>query len=252
MLKNNINTGIAPKEHWDGGYENFVFQRNHANDDAYLFIRRYAEITDSRSKSALEIGSFPGTYISELGELGYRINGIDIQPRNATDLAKWLNDQGYQIGDFVEGDVFQYKWRNKFDVVCSFGFIEHFENYLDVIDLHAQLVKEGGTLLITTPNYRGLIQRFMHKYLAPKDYALHYIPSMNPGKWSKHLKERGFEIVFSGYFGGMNFWIGKQELKGFKKIVYEVLMRVLPRIGKFIPFESLLFSKNCGIVARKR
>jgi 2-polyprenyl-3-methyl-5-hydroxy-6-metoxy-1,4-benzoquinol methylase len=251
LLKKEINTGLAPKEHWDNGYNDFIFRRHPLNDDIYEFIRLYSKIGKSEG-NVLEIGSFPGTYISEFGELDYIINGIDIQPRNATDLVKWLKARNYKVGDFIADDIFQYQWKKEFDIVCSFGFIEHFENFLDVIDIHAHLVNKDGLLIITTPNYRGAVQKFMHKYFTPHDYALHYIPSMDPQKWSKHLQKKGFEIIYSGYFGGMNFWLSKQDLKGIKRLAYEILMRVLPRIGKLIPFESLIFSKNCGVVARKK
>lgn len=176
MLSEEIKTGVAPKEYWDKGYENFVLKREQARDVIYRFIREFAGKAKGRTESVLEIGSFPGTYVSEFGELGYVINGIDIQPRNATDLPKWLKDQNYEVGDFVVDDIFKFQCKRKFNVVCSFGFIEHFENFLDVIDIHAQLVEKGGKLIITTPNFRGAIQKFMHKYLSPNDYSMHYIP----------------------------------------------------------------------------
>lgn len=245
------NTGIVPQEHWDQGYENYIFKRNSNKDDIYEFIRKYVPQANS-SKSVLEIGSFPGTYTSEFGELGYTINGIDIQSGNASELPVWLKKQGYKVDQFIDGDIFKFECTEKFNIVCSFGFIEHFKNYLEVIDIHCGLVEKGGMILITTPNYKGYIQRVMHSYLTPNDYDLHYIPSMNPRQWAKHLEMCGFEIIFNGYFGGMNFWIGKEGLKGVKKIIYEISMRILPRLGRLIPFESMLFSKNCGIVARKK
>ena len=242
---------LAGSGHWIQGYTNIEYKRHNKDDVVYQFIRKYVQ-ESTGNETVIEIGSFPGTYISEFGELGYSINGIDIHPENARSMPAWLGSLSYRVGIFYSEDLFHFRPNVQYDIVCSFGFIEHFINYLEMIDRHDELLKTGGLLVITAPNYRGWIQKLMHKYLSPGDYALHYIPSMNPSKWASHLEEKGYEILFQGYFGGMNFWIGTGELNTLKRFVYNVSMRLLPFIGRFIPFESSIFSKNCGLVARKK
>lgn len=243
---------LAGSGHWIQGYANTKFKRHSKDDVVYNFIRKYVNCPPNND-TAFEIGSFPGTYIAEFGELGYEINGLDLHPENSKSLVDWLISLDYKVGDFYSADLFNFKTDKKYDVVCSFGFIEHFVNYLEVIDIHDDLLENNGIMLVTVPNYRGFVQKSMHKYLSPEDYALHYIPSMNPKKWAGHLEKKGYEILFQGYFGGMNFWIGNDEIyTPFKRFVYYITMRVLPRLNKLLPFESSVFSKNCGIVARKK
>jgi 2-polyprenyl-3-methyl-5-hydroxy-6-metoxy-1,4-benzoquinol methylase len=250
-MQNKTPKNLAPIDHWMKGYSSQKYKKHSSDDPVYKFIREYAK-NDGGNNSVLEIGSYLGTYISEFGELGHVLNGIDLHPENSKALVEWLKSNQYKIGNYYSDDLFSINLKEKFDIVCSFGFIEHFTNYLEIIDYHDRVLRSEGLLMITTPNYRGFIQKVMHKYLSPNDYALHYIPSMNPKKWAKHLEEKGYEIIFKGYFGGMSFWIGNSELTPLKGMFYQIFMRILPLIGKLIPFESFLFSKNCGIVARKK
>lgn len=95
------------------------------------WIENYFSVMSSsyHSRSVLEIGCFPGKFLSVFGELGYELNGIDISPRVETDLPIWLRDKGYKTGNFINADFFDYADSRKYGVVCSFGFIEHFVNW---------------------------------------------------------------------------------------------------------------------------
>lgn len=46
-----------------------------------------------------------------------------------TKLPKWLKQSGYNVGFFKQAVIEEFCNNQKFDVVYSIGFIEHFENY---------------------------------------------------------------------------------------------------------------------------
>lgn len=214
------------------------------------FLKRFVPSTESGE--CFEIGSFPGSNLPALASLGYSLNGVDISDRNEFELSSLLKSKGYKVGKFYSADIFKFKIDKKFDLVCSFGFVEHFENYLDVIKIHTQFVKEGGLLIITAPNYRGWVQYLVHSTLDRSNLKIHNIKSMRPKKWAKFLEAEGFEIIFQGYFGGLYFWLGNKGRNKLEKFILYILHGTSARLKRIIKTESSIYSYNCGIVARKK
>lgn len=244
-LLNNLTT----KEYWvaDPGYYKFSRHENHEIDQ---FIKKYIPPNDQGS--CIEIGSFPGPHLTTFGDLGYTLNGLDFHPLNEKKLPEWLISHGYKTGDFVSMDFFRFSPGKSFDVVASFGFIEHFQNYKEVILKHAGLVNEHGYLMITTPNFRGWIQQWLHNTFDKNNLALHNLDSMRPDAWATILQDAGFEIIYKGYFGGFSFWRDPEKMSTLKRKAIWVIERIITRLRKILWFQSGAFSAYCGIVAKKR
>lgn len=240
---------LTTQEYWTGENPSFEFQKhsNHAISD---LIRKY--IPPANGGNCIEIGSFPGPFLTVFGDLGYELNGIDFHSKNARELPDWLTSIGYKTAEFKTIDFFDYKSSRKFDVVASFGFIEHFQNFEDVTQRHGDLVKDDGYIVITTPNFRGWIQKWLHKTFDKRNLAIHNLDSMYPDEWAKVLKRQGFEVKYCGYFGGFQFWRDKEPMSGIKKPGIWVIERMIARLRKILWFESAAFSAYCGIVARKK
>jgi 2-polyprenyl-3-methyl-5-hydroxy-6-metoxy-1,4-benzoquinol methylase len=243
------NVKLTTQEYWQSNRESVVFKRQGVGHGIDEFIKQYIPITTNGS--VIEIGSFPGPHLATFGDLGYELNGIDFCTDNATGLPQWLQREGFKTGDFWVSDFFEFTTPRQFDVVCSFGFIEHFLNYDEVIAKHAALVKKGGYLMITTPNFRGSVQHFLHKKFDKENLAVHNVHSMYPEKWAKQLEQMGFEIKYKGYFGGFWFWRGAEQLSPVKTKLLWLTERIIPRLRKLIWFESAACSAYCGIVAKK-
>lgn len=59
------------------------------------------------------------------------------------------------------------------DVVSSFGFIEHFTNWREVLAKHAEPVADDGHLIIEAPNFTGAFQRWLHVNFDKANSARH-------------------------------------------------------------------------------
>lgn len=243
------NVKLTTKEYWQSNRESVTFKRQEPGHGIDVFIQKH--IPSTTTWSAIEIGSFPGPHLATFGDLGYELNGIDFSPDNAFGLPQWLKHEGFNVCDFWVSDFFDFKCVRQFDVVSSFGFIEHFLNYEEVITRHAALVNKGGYLLITTPNFRGSVQYFLHKHFDKENLAVHNVESMQPDKWAEQLKQTGFEILYKGHFGEFWFWRGTEKLPFFKRKLIWLIQRIVPRIRKLIKSDSASISAYCGIVARK-
>ncbi len=246
---------LTDEAYWNDGYANQPLGEAIGGPLEHFLD---THLTAVNNASCLEIGSFPGSYLPVIGRKGYVLNGIDFNPRNKQELPQWLQSLGLQTGDFWSGDFFELgkNMQNRYDLVCSFGFIEHFENYREVIDAHVKLLKPSGKIVITTPNFRGWMQYWPHRLFDKENLAKHNVKSMNPTAWKKQLEALGFNVKFAGYFGKYYFWVDDSAKRsGFEKFMLKTVNRIIFNLNKLIKkagIESKNYSAFCGIVAEKK
>lgn len=242
------NRNLAEQSYWDDAYANHqLTEVLDAGDIVKAWLLKY--VPPIENGTCFEVGCFPGRYLTVLGKLGYELNGLDLTPRVLNDFPIWLKSLGYKTGEFVQKNFLEFSSAKKYDVVCSFGFIEHFTNWEEIFVKHIELVKPGGYLVIETPNFKGLAQRIIHYFLDRENYNRHYLPAMSPKKWSALCRKHGFEIIHSGYIGEFQFWVDKEPTTYFKRKFFQALIDYYPRLRR-LPPEKKMYSPYCGIVAR--
>lgn len=241
------NKNLVSQKYWDQAYEKLDFYKPGIIDPIRRLINRYIERTEN--KNVVEIGCFPGRYLSVFGDLGYYLNGIDLTPR-IKELPLWLESQGYKVGDFLCDDFLNFKADRQYDIVCSFGFVEHFVNFDEVIKKHLDLVAQNGKIIITTPNFKGFIQNKLHLFFDRKNFEKHYIPSMDPFVWKNILEDSGFDILYCGWWGGFDFW--SDNSGGFFSKIIGFILNKLGKILRFFPINSQFFSPYSVAVARRK
>jgi hypothetical protein len=148
-------------------------------------------------------------------------------------------------------DFFSYNPKQKFDIVYSFGFIEHFIEYKFVIEQHCKLVNENGILFIAVPNFRGKIQYFLHRLLDKENLRRHNIESMELRNWEQSLTENGFEIIQKGYIGSFDFWIEISKKTYLKILIRKIIVLLIPIFRRILSKPSESYSPYCGIIAKK-
>lgn len=246
---------LTDEKFWNDMYVEVEFNdlRDHS---VALMMEKYLPAV--QGKTSLEAGSFPGAFIPTVGRKGYVVHGVDFNKNNKDQLPAWLRGLGLQVGEFWTEDFFDFikDEKKRFDLVCSFGLIEHFENYPEVIQAHIDLIKPGGAIVLTTPNFRGWMQYLPHRLFDNENLKKHYVPSMNPSKWAKQLEANGFEIIYAGYFGGYAFWSDRLQKRGkLNELLYKFTTRSISQFRKLfsaLHLESSSFSAFCGIVAVKK
>lgn len=210
-------------------------------------------LNDSNIKTSIEIGCYPGKFLTILGKKGVEVNGIDYIPE-VTDMGKVFAENGYKVGEFINADFTKFKTKNKYDCVMSLGFLEHFINWEEVLELHLNLVADDGYVIIEVPNFKGLFQKLPRFIFDYKNYKRHNIDSMNLKKWNKILEKNGFKIISSCYFGGYDLWFEYSS----ENIYFDKARNFLIRGLKFIRnrcyrnrLEDSSFSCVMGVIARK-
>ena len=240
---------LVEQQYWDDAYNNFSYFV--ADDIVTQWMDKHAAYL-KKGGQLFELGCFPGRYMAHLGKMGLVVNGMDLAPNMDEGFTAWLQKQGVQTGKLERGDVLAYAANSadRYDVVCSFGFIEHFQNFSEIIALHDKLLKPGGELMITTPNFRGGLQQFLHRNLDKENLDRHYLPSMKPHLWKAQLEQLGYDVQFAGYFGRFDYWYDAQERSSLQKLGNKVVRKLTPLLGQ-LP-DAAFQSPYCGILAQKR
>lgn len=196
-------TSVISQEYWDSLYENV--EPRYDSKTNILF----EDLLDRFLKpggTCFEVGCYPGNFLIHLGRrFGYEVSGIDATPFVLTRMPDRLRRHGVKIGQLYRGDFLQFHPEHLYNVVCSFGFIEHFTNFDEVIEKHLQLLAPGGTLIISCPNFRNA-QFVFHWLLDPVNLSRHVLAAMDLNRWRQVLEKNGMEIFHHDYYRTAGFW----------------------------------------------
>lgn len=155
---------------------------------------------------ALEVGCYPGGFMHYLGKrFGYTVSGIDVVP-GTDDLGQTLRAEGVRVGEILRADFLTTPPRPQFDLVCSFGFVEHFDDPAAVIARHAGWLRPGGLLLVTVPHFRRG-QWLLHRWLDRTSLNAHNIDAMSPALFRAAFDRAGVDPVHLRRFGTCEFWV---------------------------------------------
>jgi 2-polyprenyl-3-methyl-5-hydroxy-6-metoxy-1,4-benzoquinol methylase len=246
------NDSIVDQGYWNLKYEKKKLGIVPKRHPIRKLIIRYIPQSNGYT-NCIEIGAYPCGYLGIFGELGYELNGIDMTDKiESIELKKWIIENKWNYNIFKKINFLNFDTKDKYNIVYSIGFIEHFENWNEILLKHTELLKKDGYLLIVTPNFSGILQKAIHYYFDKENYKRHIIESMNPKKWTEILG-KNYQVIFMGYFGGFFFWVDKQKGNIFKKIItmcIRILGIVLTKLSIPIP-NSKIYSPFCGLIVKK-
>ena len=92
--------------------------------------------------SLIEIGGYPGRYITYVASK-YQLSptSLDFNSDKST-IEKSFELFGIDDYDIIQADFLKHVPNNRYDVVFSNGFIEHFQDFPAVMDKHVSYMKE--------------------------------------------------------------------------------------------------------------
>lgn len=148
-----------------------------------------------------EVGCAPGKWLAFMAkEFPLIPSGIEYSEAGMQATLENFKILDLAAGSILTGDFFQTQPDRKFDVVMSFGFIEHFDNVDDVVELHLGWLKPGGTLILGVPNFCG-INSYIQNVLDPEILDKHNLTIMNLGYFQSLAKRFNLKPVFLDYIG---------------------------------------------------
>ena len=153
----------------------------------------------------LELGCSPG-YASALvcGRTGFQPEGVDFSP-GADLYLQNLRTVGVDHAKLHRCDVRDFAPEHSYDVVGSFGLIEHFLDPGEILAHHDRLLRPGGLCVVVVPNFRKL-QYAYHFLLDRPDLRRHNVRCMDPRVLEGFALRHGHDIITLGYAGKLRFW----------------------------------------------
>ena len=200
--------------------------------------------------SAIEIGAIPGRFLLFLHKaFGYRVCGLDYA-RDWSSFDEVMRAGGVAGVEKIAVDFLSFASTRTFDVVSSFGFIEHFDDVPDIVHRHARLVSPGGFLVLSVPNFTRL-QYLYHWLVDRPNLRLHNPQAMDRRLVERLLVREGFHVRHSGYVGRAEVWRESQRLAWWQRVVEAVCRRVVLHLGRRLP-ASAWYSPYLLLIAQRQ
>ncbi|MGB8217145.1 MAG: class I SAM-dependent methyltransferase, partial [Candidatus Methanoperedens sp.] len=234
----------AGKDFWEMAWQRTPFEI-YTGIEKYLAINQkfdklFKQFLEKGNKKILEIGCAKAKRLIYFAkEFGYEVYGIDYSKHGVEIALDNLKIAGVD-GTILCEDLFQTTFDDEsFDIVYSMGLVEHFENPAEIIDKHIKLLKKGGILIITIPNFKYSLYFSLLKILGKEKKLLetHNLDVMDTKKLNELLQNGNIKILALDYFGPIDLTLIFSDIK--IKMVY--LMHIL---NQFVGYSTFFIPKS--------
>ena len=178
-------------------------------------------------RQLLEIGCARSAFLPYLArDFSFRVNGLDYSEGGAAQARRILEREGVE-GHVTCADMFcpPSTMLGKFDVVLSYGVMEHFRSTSDALRAAAKFLVPGGLLITLVPNLAGLTG-WVQKQLNRSVYDIH--KPLDCQELADATTSAGLELVFARYLTSSNF--GIVNLAGVEKTPSYPIKRSLQQL----------------------
>lgn len=196
------NENLSSKEYWDAVLKeaNLPLRVNKKQYSPWLINSFFKDfISEDRFKTLLEIGSGSSAWLPFLAdEYNLRVSGLDYSEIGCKICEENLRMQGINFDEIICEDVFKWDSGTRYDIIISFGVIEHFENPGHILKIIRQHLNENGLIITIVPNLLGISGK-LTKIFLPDVYKIHKKISEN---YLKELHQAaGYECLKNDYTG---------------------------------------------------
>lgn len=181
---------MRPKTGWFTSYDIFLCDS--------IITSHIPKAPKNREKRIMEIGSGDGKLVKKIaGMLGMTPFGIEYAREGAKQGEK--NGVTTMVADAFSQKVLD-RYRHRFDVVFSYGFIEHIHPVEKAIRLHIDLVKRGGYVVIQIPRLKGF-NYWKFRFFRPDVIPLHNLSIMEGSILKQLCEKEGLTTVYCSNYG---------------------------------------------------
>lgn len=199
---------LTDQSHWDAAWDSSVKLRMPSRlNVGVLNITRLLKRHVFPGCRYIEIGCAPGKLLTWVANvLQANALGLDYSDAGIFQCRRLFEALNLDI-DLYHEDFFNHTLElETFDVVTSFGLIEHFDDPVPVVRQHLDLVKPGGVAIITVPNYGG-VYGSIQSWCDSPNLELHNLDIMTTSAMRALVDSSEVESVRAYRFGSVNPWV---------------------------------------------
>jgi trans-aconitate methyltransferase len=226
---------LTNKSYWENYYHKSQVSRQQIEQvcGRYdLFWDQLVAACNQPPKSIIEIGAYPGRYIAYLADR-YELEATALDYNSdRTKIEEAFQTMGVTRYDIIQADFLKYEPIRQYDLVISNGFIEHFENYDEVLDRHCKYLAPGGSMLVMIPNKRYL-REWYGRVVDYENLKMHNLSCMNLKTFRRFSERNNLDVLSLGYFGGFPYSV-HQKLNFGQKIIHHAFRRVFKYLNPSI------------------
>ncbi len=246
---------LSTEEYWNNIYKTTTLARTEFKcySSQYLINLCKKIIPKNENYKLIEIGCSPGTNIVDFHSVfggvpfgvDYSATGVNLTKetfrRNKFDANNVI------LSDFLSKD-FQNEFREKFDIVMSFGLVEHFENGREATENHLNLLKRGGYLIISIPNFRGF-NGVAGSIISKDSLKIHNLDTMRIRQFESMFDSEKIHKIQCCYYGIFSFNLYNVPDSSKKKYTVRLLYLIQFAIDRLL--EKFLMSSNieCSVLS---
>ncbi len=190
--------------------------------DYYLqhFVKPY-----TKGKKILDIGCAEGGVLTAFERAGYKCTGLEYSSYRV-DYAK---EKGSPNIKFIQGNIEEFSYNEKFDVILMLDVIEHLNQKLRALENIKKMLLREGIVIISFPSFRspfGGHQQVMKSMLRYIPY-IHLTPESIYRWLLEKVERQNFESHFQNYKTGIT-------IREFEKLIHQVGFKIIKRINYFV------------------
>lgn len=226
------------------GYYDLVYQRGRGIQ-WFWHHHRFGVVTEglpARAGRIIDLGCGPGTFLGHLQRPFERALGIDIAAAQISYAQSHYPRPGLE---FRVGDVTGLDRIEKFDAAVSIEVVEHLrpEDARPFLSAIYDLLEPGGTLVLTTPNYRSFwpVLEWIVSKIGPVDYLEQHINRFDRWRLRREVEQVGFVDVRCG-----TFFVIAPFLAPVSGTFAELVLRWERRLLPFFGAELVLVARKPG------
>lgn len=202
---------LTDKIYWEETYNRRKSQSSldvdgFANFSNRLILNKMLEV-GMMNKRILEIGAGDSVWLPYLARKfpSSQFVGLDYSESGCMLLSERAHKAGVNI-DVIRDDMFveNSQLHGSFDVVISFGVVEHFDDLGLVLAAKKRYLRSGGVIFTLIPNLAGILGRLVR--LWNREVYDKHNPHDLVSFFSGH-KQAGLTVISGGYLGSSNFGV---------------------------------------------
>lgn len=184
------------------------------------FVKPFA-----KGKKVIDIGCAEGGVLTPFEKAGYDCTGLEYSPPRV----EYAREKGASNIKFIKGNIEQFSYNEKFDVILMLDVIEHLNQKIPALENIKKILSSEGIVIISFPPFRspfGGHQQVMKSFLKYIPYI--HLTSESIYRWLLEKVERqNFESHFRNYKTGVT-------IKEFEKLLDQVEFKIIRRIPYFV------------------